>query len=63
MNIIEKLGSEFVVLFNASRTELEGATRPEIVEGIMRVREKKLHIEPGYDGTYGKVKIFAEGER
>lgn len=63
MNIIEKLGSEFAVLFDASREELKTATRPEIVEGIMRVREGRLHIEPGYDGTYGKVKIFGKGER
>ncbi|MDO8600302.1 MAG: endonuclease Q family protein [bacterium] len=58
MSIIEKLGSEFAVLFDASRAELEVAMRPEIAEGIMRVREGRLHIEPGYDGTYGKVKIF-----
>jgi PHP family Zn ribbon phosphoesterase len=29
----------------------------------MRVREGKLKIEPGYDGEYGKVKIFDEKER
>jgi len=26
----------------------------------MRVREGRLSIEPGYDGEYGKVKIFGE---
>ncbi|MBI3420932.1 MAG: DNA helicase UvrD, partial [Candidatus Sungbacteria bacterium] len=57
-----KIGSEFAVLVDASRALLEDATSAEIVEGIMRVREGKLHIEPGYDGEYGKVKIFEEGE-
>ena len=61
--IIEKIGSEFGVLVDASKSDLECATVPEIVEGIMRVREGKLHIEPGYDGEYGIVKIFEEIER
>lgn len=62
-NLIEKIGSEFKVLVDAPLSELEQATTPEVVEGIMRVREGRLHIEPGYDGEYGKVKIFEEGER
>jgi len=36
---------------------------PEVVEAIKRVREGKLFIEPGYDGIYGKVKIFNNKER
>ena len=62
-NMIEKLGSEFSILMDASKSDIERATLPEIAEGIMRVREGKLHIEPGYDGEYGIVKIFKEGER
>jgi DNA helicase II / ATP-dependent DNA helicase PcrA len=42
---------------------LKAATLPEIAEGIMRVREGRVSIEPGYDGEYGKVHIFAEEER
>jgi DNA helicase II / ATP-dependent DNA helicase PcrA len=61
-NIVEKIGSEFTVLVEASKSQLEAATTPEIVEGIMRVREGRLHFEPGYDGEYGKVEIFKEGE-
>lgn len=62
-NLVEKVGSEFAVLVDASKSQLENATAPEVVEGIMRVREGRLHIEPGYDGEYGKVRIFDEGER
>ena len=29
----------------------------------MRVRDGKLNIEPGYDGEYGKIQIFAGDER
>ena len=48
---------------DAQKSDLERAALPEIVEGIMRVREGKLHIEPGFDGEYGHVKIFEEAER
>lgn len=61
--LVEKIGTEFRVLIDASRSDLEAATTPEVAEGIARVREGRLHIEPGYDGEYGHVKIFAEGER
>jgi PHP family Zn ribbon phosphoesterase len=28
------------------------------VEGILRVREGRVAIKPGYDGMYGEVSIF-----
>ena len=62
-NLVEKIGSEFAILMDAQKSDLERAALPEIVEGIMRVREGKLHIEPGFDGEYGHVKIFEETER
>lgn len=61
-SLVEKIGSEFKVLVDASPSELEAATTPAIVEGIIRVREGRLRIAPGYDGEYGKVKIFEKGE-
>jgi len=42
---------------------LEKLTLPEIAEGIIRVREGKVFIEPGYDGVYGKIRIFSKGEQ
>jgi PHP family Zn ribbon phosphoesterase len=36
---------------------------PEIAEGIIRAREGKVFIEPGYDGVYGKIRIFQKGEQ
>ncbi|QQG44930.1 MAG: DNA helicase UvrD [Candidatus Sungiibacteriota bacterium] len=62
-DLVEKMGSEFAVLVDASQSDLEASAAPEIVEGVMRTREGRLHIEPGYDGEYGKVKIFEEAER
>ena len=62
-NLIEKFGNEFSVLIDVPRQELEAVTLPEIAEGIIRVREGKVFIEPGYDGIYGKIRIFQKGEQ
>ncbi len=62
-NLIEEFGNEFNVLINVSRSDLEAVTLPEIAEGIIRAREGKVFIEPGYDGVYGKIKIFKKGEQ
>jgi len=62
-NLIEKFDNEFNVLLNAKREDLEKVTLPEIAEGIIRVREGKVFIEPGFDGVYGKIRIFSKGEQ
>jgi uncharacterized protein (TIGR00375 family) len=62
-NLIEKFENEFKVLINTPRSDLEVVTLPEIAEGIIRAREGKVFIEPGYDGVYGKIRIFQKGEQ
>jgi len=31
---------------------------PQIAEAIIKVREEKVRIIPGYDGVYGQLAIF-----
>ena len=61
--LIGELGNEFSILLDVPRKEIERISLPEIAEGIVRAREGKVFIEPGYDGVYGKVKIFSKGEQ
>jgi len=61
-NLIDQFNNEFNVLLNVKEEDLKSQTLPEIVEGIIRVREGKVNIEPGYDGVFGKVRIFQEEE-
>lgn len=60
--LVSELGSEFSVLLHASHSAIEARSTPEIAEGVARVRAGKAVITPGYDGEYGKVRVFAEGE-
>ena len=60
--LIQKFSNEFNILLDVSLEELNKFTLPKIAEGIKRVRDGNLIIEPGYDGEFGKVKIFHEDE-
>ena len=57
-NLVKSFGSEFSVLLGPTYDELAKVTLPEIAEGVIRVREGKVRVIPGYDGVFGKIKIF-----
>ena len=61
--IIKQIGPELSILFDRSEQELKAVASPRVAEGIVKVREGRVEIEPGYDGVYGKVKIYKDGER
>ncbi len=62
-NLIEKFGAEFGILLDVPRDNLEAATLPEISEAIIRAREGRVKVEPGYDGVFGKIHLFSRGEQ
>jgi len=62
-SMIKKLGTELYILIDAPHSDIKNVTLPSIAEGVKRVREGKLIIEPGFDGQYGKIKIFSDKEK
>jgi len=58
--LIEKGGSEFHILLDATPEELATFVPPNVREGILRMRKGKVSIIPGHDGVYGKISLFPE---
>jgi uncharacterized protein (TIGR00375 family) len=61
--MLEKLGNEFHILLNVPIEAIATAGSPLIAEGIARMRAGTVNIAPGYDGEYGRIRIFEDGER
>ncbi len=61
--MIAVFGSEFKILLDADEESLKKNALPIIAEGIIRMRQGKVIIKPGYDGEYGIIKIFEDEER
>jgi len=60
--LIARFGDEYTVLINASVEEMSKIVEPRIAEAVVRVREEKVNVIPGYDGVYGQLVIFDEQE-
>ncbi len=53
MQLVEKFGNEFEVLLNAPQEKISETMNEKIAAAIMKNREGKIKIQPGYDGVYG----------
>ena len=58
--LIERGGSEFRILLDATPDELASFAPPNVLDGIVRMRQGKVSIIPGHDGVYGKINLFPE---
>jgi uncharacterized protein (TIGR00375 family) len=52
-NLINNFKNEFNILLNVSEDELRKITAEKIVRDILKNREGKIKVKPGYDGEYG----------
>lgn len=57
------LGSEYYILLEATKEEIERVSGKRIAEAITRVRNNSVKYIPGYDGVYGRIIIFPEEEK
>jgi len=60
--MIERLGNEFFILLHADLESIEQASTKQIAHAVDRVRKGNIHVVPGYDGEFGVVKVFENGE-
>ncbi len=58
--LVNNFGSEFMVLLETPVEEIKKFLGERVAEAIAKVRSGDIHIEPGYDGVFGKVKIWPD---
>jgi len=57
-NLISSVGSEFYILLESDLKKVQEVGGEKIAEGIAKVRSSDIVIKPGFDGLFGKVKIW-----
>lgn len=62
LRLTDACGGEFPVLLTVSRDEIVKVAGTRVADGIEKVRRGDIVIDPGYDGVFGVVKIWQEGE-
>ncbi|MDR2437291.1 MAG: UvrD-helicase domain-containing protein [Endomicrobium sp.] len=60
--LIQKLGSELVILRDIPIDEISKVHSSLLGEAILRLREGKVIKQAGYDGEYGIIKLFEQEE-
>jgi PHP family Zn ribbon phosphoesterase len=63
LKLLSSIGNEFRILMESSLSDIEKAGSSSLSEAISRMRSGEVHISPGFDGEYGKIKIFQDVER
>ena len=58
--MIQTLGTEFDILRNVPSEDIKSCAGERIAEGIENVRTGNVKRIPGYDGEYGKIRLFDE---
>jgi uncharacterized protein (TIGR00375 family) len=59
---IQTVGSEFALLLDTPIEDIEIKTNELLAEAIRRMRCGQVLVEPGFDGQFGRVKLFSEAE-
>jgi uncharacterized protein (TIGR00375 family) len=63
MDMLESLGNEFRILMDLPVEEIGAAGFSAVAEAVARVRAGEIAVSPGFDGEYGKIKIFGKFEK
>ncbi len=61
-SLLDRLGPELAILMDVPLEEIRQAGGPLLAEAIHRIRTGQVIAQAGYDGEYGVVRLFQEGE-
>ena len=57
--LISSVGPELWILSEAPLDRITRAGGELLAEGIRRMRERRVYVEEGYDGEYGRIRVFS----
>ena len=63
LGLLRSFGSELFLLKDLPLDTLETSGVPLLATAVDRMRKGRMCLLPGYDGKYGQVRIFDDGER
>ncbi len=55
--------SEFEILLDLNEETIKTISNPAVAQAVMKVRKGEVRVEGGFDGQFGKINIFDQGER
>ncbi|MGD0283541.1 MAG: endonuclease Q family protein [Dissulfurispiraceae bacterium] len=59
-SLLQKLGNEFAILMETPLEDIESAGSRKLREAVAKMRAGDIYIVPGYDGVFGKVRLFGK---
>jgi len=60
--VIAAFGSEYAFLLDAPIEDIEKSFGRLLAEAVRRMRDGRVEPTPGFDGQFGVIRVFAEGE-
>jgi DNA helicase-2/ATP-dependent DNA helicase PcrA len=60
--IVSEFGNEFTFLMDAPAEDIKKKCGYVISEAVRRMRDNEVNPDPGFDGEFGTIRIFNEGE-
>ena len=61
-NVLEKIGPEFEVMYETPVEDIQKSGQLLLDIAIERIRNGDIQLTPGFDGEYGRVKVFQPEE-
>ena len=63
LKMIERGQNEFNILLNLSQEQITKISSEQIAKGIIKVRQGKIKLIPGFDGRYGQIELYSKEEK
>ncbi len=61
--LLSDLGPELGILMDTPLSEIKDSGGPLLAEAIGRIRQGRVIREGGYDGEYGRIRVFRDSEK